>query len=42
MEKTAELAMIQKTNIDALHKEGKGESHFSVYPFPFPYLFVLP
>ncbi len=23
MEKTAELAMIQKMNIDALHKEGK-------------------
>ncbi len=23
MEKTADLAMIQKTNIDALHKEGK-------------------
>ncbi len=25
MEKTAELAMIQKTNIDALHKEGKSQ-----------------
>ncbi len=23
MEKTADLAMIQKTNIDTLHKEGK-------------------
>ncbi len=26
MEKTADLAMIQKTNIDTLHKEGK--SHY--------------
>ncbi len=25
MEKTADLAMIQKTNIDALHKEGKSQ-----------------
>ncbi len=25
MEKTAELAMIQKTNIDTLHKEGKSQ-----------------
>ncbi len=25
MEKTAELAMIQKMNIDALHKEGKSQ-----------------
>ncbi len=25
MGKTAELAMIQKTNIDALHKEGKSQ-----------------
>ncbi len=25
MEKTADLAMVQKTNIDALHKEGKSQ-----------------
>ncbi len=25
MEKTADLAMIQKTNIDTLHKEGKSQ-----------------
>ncbi len=25
MEKTADLAMIQKMNIDALHKEGKSQ-----------------
>ncbi len=25
MEKTADLAMIQKTNIDALHKESKSQ-----------------
>ncbi len=25
MEKTADLTMIQKTNIDALHKEGKSQ-----------------
>ncbi len=25
MRKTADLAMVQKTNIDALHKEGKSE-----------------
>ncbi len=25
MEKNADLAMIQKTNIDALHKEGKSQ-----------------
>ncbi len=25
MEKTADLAMIQKTNIDAVHKEGKSQ-----------------
>ncbi len=25
MGKTADLAMIQKTNIDALHKEGKSQ-----------------
>ncbi len=25
MEKTADLVMIQKTNIDALHKEGKSQ-----------------
>ncbi len=29
MEKTAELAMIQKTNIDALHKEGKSQKVIS-------------
>ncbi len=26
MGKTADLAMIQKTNIDALHKEGKSQN----------------
>ncbi len=36
MGQTADLAMIQKMNIDALHKEGKGESHFSVLPLPLP------
>ncbi len=25
MQKTADLAMIQKTNIDTLHKEGKSQ-----------------
>ncbi len=29
MEKTADLAMIQKTNIDTLHKEGKSQSAVS-------------
>ncbi len=28
MGKTADLAMIQKMNIDTLHKEGKSEGHY--------------
>ncbi len=30
MEKTADLAMIQKMNIDALHKEGKSQRVITV------------
>ncbi len=31
MGKTADLAMIQKTNIDTLHKEGKSQKVITVY-----------
>ncbi len=35
MEKTADLAMIQKTNIDALHKEGKSQKVITVQKWLF-------